>query len=69
MSFKSEVIADSNGKWAGNGLTFPTRKEAAAYVQDLAYRWTSVRDVRVVKSEEPAGYRWVDGRIKPIEAV
>jgi len=50
--FKAEVIADSSGVWAGNALRFETRKEAEEYVNDLAMRWTAVRETRVVEVEE-----------------
>jgi hypothetical protein len=53
MLWRVEVIADNSGKWCGNGLTFATRGEAEAYALDLACRWTSVRDWRVVEVEEP----------------
>jgi hypothetical protein len=53
MSFKAEVIADSTGKWRGNGLRFATEKEAERYALDLQFRWTSVRDWRVVESDDP----------------
>ena len=50
--FKAEVIADNSGQWAGNGLTFATREEAEVYVKDLASRWTSVRETRVVEMDK-----------------
>lgn len=53
MSFKAEVIADNSGKWVGNLLRFATAKEAEAYVRDLAWRWTSVKDTRVVECDDP----------------
>lgn len=46
--FKVEVITDSNDKWAGNGLTFATEKEAEEYAKDLMSRWTLIREWRVV---------------------
>ena len=49
MAFKVEVIADNSGQWVGNGLTFPTQSEAQSYANDLAMRWTLVRDWRVVE--------------------
>ena len=49
VMFKVEVIADSTGKWIGNGLKFPTREEADAYGVDLASRWTAVVDYRIVE--------------------
>jgi hypothetical protein len=63
-SYKPEVQADSTGTWAGNGCAFATREEAAAYVHDLAYRWTAVRDTRVVESADPVTCRFVDGETK-----
>lgn len=50
--WKTEVIADSSGEWSGNALTFDNKADAEAYVQDLATRWTAVRDWRVVEVEE-----------------
>lgn len=63
MSWKTEVIADSSGVWAGNGLRFETKEEAEGYVADLAFRWTSVRETRAVTSDEPVNYRWVHGTL------
>ena len=68
MSWKPEVIADNSGKWCGNALRFATKEEAEANVLDLSYRWTSVRDTRVVESDEPVNYRWIDGRLIAIES-
>jgi hypothetical protein len=51
-SYKAEVIADNSGKWCGNGLRFATHKEAEDYARDLSYRWTLVREWRVVESED-----------------
>jgi hypothetical protein len=50
MSWKAEVIADDSGEFCGNGLRFATKDEAQRYAIDLAYRWTSVREWRVVES-------------------
>ena len=49
--YKVEVQADDTGTWAGNGLRFETRGEAGVCGQDLACRWTAVREWRVVKEE------------------
>ena len=46
--YKVEVLADSSGKWAGNALTFDTRETAEEYARDLFFRWTQVREWRVV---------------------
>ena len=34
--YRVEVIADNSGKWAGNGLTFPTVEQAEVYARYLA---------------------------------
>ena len=65
MSWKPEVIADSSGKWTGNGLRFETKAEAEANVRDLSWRWTAVRETRVVESDDPPNYRYVDGGLLP----
>lgn len=62
MSWAPEVIADSSGKWSGNGLRFATKEEAEANVANLMMRWTSVIDTRVVESNDPVNYRW-DSRL------
>jgi len=69
MSYASEVVADSSGKWCGNALRFATHEEAAAYGRDLFMRWTAVREARVVESDDPVNYVWSrsTGRAKPIE--
>jgi hypothetical protein len=52
MSWKAEVIADGSGNWCSNALRFSTKLEAEQYARDLSYRWTAVRDWRVVESED-----------------
>lgn len=63
MSWKPEVIADPDGKWCGNGLRFATKEEAEANVADLKRRWVLVTDTRVVESDDPVNYAWVDDRL------
>ena len=58
MSWKPEVIADNSGKWAGNSLRFACFEDAHLYVLALAFRWTSVREVRVVESDDPVNATW-----------
>jgi len=53
--YKVEVIADSSGKWAGNGRTFASEAEAGEYGHDLSSRWTAVREFRVVPVVEEVG--------------
>jgi hypothetical protein len=66
MSFKPQVIADSSGEFTGNALAFATREEAEANVKNLKARWTLVTATRVVESDEPVNYRWVDGGLVPV---
>jgi hypothetical protein len=68
-SYAPEVIADSSGEFYGNAVRFPTAEEAEAYVADLAMRWTLVTATRVVKSEDPPNYRWVNGTYERIDDV
>ncbi len=46
--YRVEVLADSSGKWAGNGLTFDSVADAVYYARDLASRWTLVTAWRVL---------------------
>jgi hypothetical protein len=64
MSWKPEVIADGSGKWCDNALRFGTREEAEANVGDLMMRWFAVRETRVIESDDPVNYRYVDGRLE-----
>ena len=66
MSYKAEVIADSSGKWCSNALRFATREEAEANVQDLMMRWLAVRGTRVVESDDPVNYRYINGRLESL---
>ena len=67
MSWKPEVIADNSGKWCGNALRFATREEAESQVRDLSWRWTAVRDTRVVESPDPVNYRYANGALLTLE--
>jgi len=66
MSYKPEVIADSSGQWCGNALRFATRKEAEDNVRDLAFRWYSVRETRVVESPDPVNYTYHNRQLKGV---
>lgn len=67
MSFKPEVIADSSGKWCGNGLAFATREEAEQNVLDLSMRWFAVTETRVVESDEPVNYTYHDRKLRALD--
>lgn len=68
MSWKPEVIADSSGKWAGNALRFATKQEALDNVRDLEMRWFSVRETRVVETDDPVNYTYHDHQLVRVEA-
>ncbi len=53
-SWKPEVQTDDSGKWYHNDLAFESREAAETWVRGLMVRWTLVRQVRVVPSDEEA---------------
>ena len=67
-SFKVEVIADSSGKWCGNGARYQTEEAARMAGYDLSMRWALVRDWRVSPSDdEPTWALGADGRMSYIK--
>jgi hypothetical protein len=58
MSWKIELVVDDSGEWEGDPLRFETEREALAYARDLEFRWSAVRDKRVVKSVDPVNQSW-----------
>ena len=66
MSFKVEVQTAGDGdSWSSNAIRLPTHEEALSYGVDLQGRWTAVRALRVVESDDPPNYQWVQGSLKP----
>ncbi len=63
MSWRPEVIADDSGEWVGNALRFATRREADAYLSELAANWTQVVKTRAVEVFEPVNCSWANGRV------
>jgi hypothetical protein len=63
---KPEVIADTSGKWCGNALRFASREVAETNVRNLMMRWLAVRETRVVESDDPVNYRYINGRLESI---
>jgi hypothetical protein len=63
MSWKAEVIADSSGEFYGNALRFESKQEAEDYVKELMYRWTAVRETRVVESDDRVTALWQNGQL------
>jgi hypothetical protein len=68
-SFAPQVIADDSGKFAGNGLRFATYQEALDNVKDLASRWYLVREIRVVESDDPVNYKYIDHELVTVDHV
>ncbi|MBO0784326.1 MAG: hypothetical protein J2P37_36450 [Ktedonobacteraceae bacterium] len=66
-SYAPEVIADGSGKWCSNALRFATREEAEANVLDLSMRWFAVRETRVVESDDPVNYRYINGKLEEVK--
>lgn len=50
-TLRVQVIADSSGTWAGNGMEFSDIDKAVRYARDLMGRWTLVTDWRVIDLE------------------
>jgi hypothetical protein len=61
-SYKPGVIVDRSGQWSGNECRFATEREAKDYVDDLAMRWTLVRNVCVIQSDDPVNCKWENGK-------
>ena len=51
-SFKVEVLAYGESEYVANQLRFATEQEARAYGENLADRWTMVKDWRVAESPD-----------------
>jgi hypothetical protein len=64
MSWKPEVLAVGDDKWVTNGLRFATKEEAEAYIS--AMHWTLVYETCVVETDDPVNYRWVEGKLVPV---
>jgi hypothetical protein len=62
MSYKPEVQTGGD-KWDGNALRFATEQEALENAHDLMNRWFAVTAVRVVPSDDPVNYAYVDHKL------
>jgi hypothetical protein len=67
MSWAPEVTTDSTGKFYGNALRFAMKDEAEANVKDLSFRWFAVRDTRVVETDDPVNYKYVDHQLVEVK--
>jgi hypothetical protein len=66
MSFTTEVRTDILATWIGNGLRFAAREEAEAHALHLKKGALSVRDSRIVETDDPVSHRFIDGKLIPI---
>jgi hypothetical protein len=66
MSYNLEFRVDSTGEWRGTALSFATQEEAIAYSVDRAPRGTSLLDIRVVESDDPVNYSWVNRKAERV---
>lgn len=67
-SYGMEVIADSSGKWCGNGIRLATRDEAERYAQYKFATWTLVTDTRVIESTDPVNYTFGPEGLKAVKS-
>jgi hypothetical protein len=68
MSYAPQVeTMNEPSKFYGNALRFATREEAEANVLALMARWLLVTDTRVVESDDPVNYAWVNGALVAVE--
>jgi hypothetical protein len=67
MSWKPQVYIASESKWHGNGLAFETEQEAKDNARDLLMRWFVPTDSRAIESDETPNYRYIAGKLVPIE--
>jgi hypothetical protein len=58
MSYISEVIADSSGKWVSNACVYATKEEAETAGRELQSRWMAVTATRATESTSPVNYRF-----------
>lgn len=65
MSWKPEFqIGD---QWCGNAVRFATKDEAECNARAKFMVWTMPKDYRVVESDDPVNYRWVDGQLEEVK--
>jgi hypothetical protein len=54
---------DGDDGWLGNGLRFATDREAEAWIAAAFGRQMLKRNARIVISDDPVNYAWVDGKL------
>jgi hypothetical protein len=61
MSWKPEIKVFGEKQFYSNSQVFETYEEAHISARNRHFNWTMAEDFRVVESEEPVNYKWVDG--------
>lgn len=69
VSYVGQVKTPGDKEWVGNALRFATHAEAEAYVKDLAWRWTQVRETNVAPTQDPVTSVWKDGKVLDVPKV
>jgi hypothetical protein len=67
MSYAPQVKKfDDDDRWLGNGLRFATDREAEAWIAAAFGRQTLKRNARIIISDDPVNYAWVDGKLAQV---
>jgi hypothetical protein len=53
VSFRVDVLASGETRWASNARRFETEDEGREYARDLWRRWLAVKAARVVPADTP----------------
>jgi len=61
MSWKAEIQVAGDPKWYDNAVRFATKREAEQYAEDLYQRWTTAKNWRAAKADDPVTASWVGG--------
>ena len=67
-SFVIKVKVKGETEWSDNGMYFPSREDAEAWVYDLGTRRTMGEETRVERDTKPPNYHYVNGSLKQIVA-
>ena len=67
MSYAPQVkMFDDDDRWLGNGLRFATPQAAEAWIAAAFGRRTLERDARIIISDDPVNYAWVNGKLAQV---
>src|SRR6266436_6429675 len=62
----SPIVSAHSSRRLLNRCRTALRAWARASVRDLMMRWFAVRETRVVESDDPVNYRYIDGRLESL---